>query len=86
MYFEFFDFKHLEGMQLSSLYPQESDHLVPGSFLVASGGGEGRRGGGGRKWGAEHQILGQVLLACFIDNSVHCCLSVVQWNSDQKLC
>lgn len=35
MYFEFFDFKHLEGMQLSSLYPQESEHLVPGSFLVA---------------------------------------------------
>lgn len=43
MYFEFFDFKHLEGMQLSSLYPQESEHLVPGSFLVASE-GEGRRG------------------------------------------
>lgn len=37
MHFEFFDFKHLEGMQLSSLYPQESEHLVPGSFLVASG-------------------------------------------------
>ena len=37
MHFEFFDFKQLEGVQMSSLYPQESEHLVPGSFLVASG-------------------------------------------------